>query len=253
MAIVTQIGSLPFDSVEKAVEYSLRHDIPFLPELPKLGDAMLDYIKNPGKLSCLEEFKKHSYDLAKAQCVGPATLMQSRNTEDKENERNYTEEEAIARISIHLNTICAGLDAKLLVVFLDEPGLGNSGCDYIALWDAIFCDINRDVVRGVHTCGNMDWDKLFAADINMISFDASQYDLTIYSKYNEFRGRNGKIAWGISRLENIRDFHEGDLITMPCGLGGMNKETGKRFTEEECEKALEMMKNAAERYYADSP
>ena len=40
--IVTQVGSLPYDDVDKAVEYSLRHDIPFLPELPKLGDAMLE-------------------------------------------------------------------------------------------------------------------------------------------------------------------------------------------------------------------
>ena len=59
MAIVTQIGSLPYDSVEKAVEYSLRHDIPFLPELPLLGDSMIKYINTPGKLSCLSEFKKH--------------------------------------------------------------------------------------------------------------------------------------------------------------------------------------------------
>ena len=45
--IVTQVGSLPYDDVDKAVEYSLLHDIPFLPELPKLGDAMLDYIEKP--------------------------------------------------------------------------------------------------------------------------------------------------------------------------------------------------------------
>ncbi|MFH1065606.1 MAG: hypothetical protein V1734_03835 [Nanoarchaeota archaeon] len=47
MAIVTQIGSLPYDSVEKAVAYSLKHDIPFLPELPKLGDSMIQYIRIP--------------------------------------------------------------------------------------------------------------------------------------------------------------------------------------------------------------
>ena len=28
--MITQIGSLPYDDVERAVEYSLQHDIPFL-------------------------------------------------------------------------------------------------------------------------------------------------------------------------------------------------------------------------------
>ena len=62
--IVTQIGSLPYDDVEQAVEYSLRHDIPFLPELPKLGDAMLEYAKEPGKLSCLRRFQERPWNYA---------------------------------------------------------------------------------------------------------------------------------------------------------------------------------------------
>lgn len=33
--IITQIGSLPYEDIGEAVEYSLRHDIPFLPELIK--------------------------------------------------------------------------------------------------------------------------------------------------------------------------------------------------------------------------
>ena len=75
--ITTQVGSLPYDDVDEAVEYSLRHDIPFLPELPKLGDAMMDYIKQPGSISCLETFKRKvaGFETVKIQCVGPATLI----------------------------------------------------------------------------------------------------------------------------------------------------------------------------------
>ena len=75
--MITQIGSLPYDDVDQAVEYSLRHDIPFLPELPKLGDAMMDYIKQPGSMSCLETFKRKAagFDVVKIQCLGPATLI----------------------------------------------------------------------------------------------------------------------------------------------------------------------------------
>jgi hypothetical protein len=83
--IVTQIGSLPYDDVGKAVEFSLRHDIPFLPELPKRGDAMMDYIKNPGKLSCLDTFKKRTEGrpAVKVQCIGPATLILAGYSEDE--------------------------------------------------------------------------------------------------------------------------------------------------------------------------
>ncbi len=29
--IITQVGSLPYDNTDESVEYSLKHDIPFLP------------------------------------------------------------------------------------------------------------------------------------------------------------------------------------------------------------------------------
>lgn len=237
MAIVTQIGSLPFDSVETAVEYSLRHDIPFLPELPKLGDSMIEYIKAPGKLSCLDEFKKHSYDIAKIQCIGPATLVLT---------GKYNEEEAVLQIYTHIDSILKGLNAKETILFLDEPALGHSGIDYEKKWEEIFSCFN--VTKGIHVCGLADFDRLFRADIDIISFDASLYDITIYPKYPDFRQKGGRVAWGISRLEDINDFHKDDLITMPCGLGGMNRETGKAYTEDECEKALEMLVKAREKY-----
>jgi len=44
--IITQIGSLPFTDVDAAVNYSLQHDIPFLPELTAMGDWMTEYINN---------------------------------------------------------------------------------------------------------------------------------------------------------------------------------------------------------------
>lgn len=224
MAIITQIGSLPYDSIEKAVAYSLRHDIPFLPELPKLGDSMLDYIKNPGNMSCLSEFKKHPYSKVKIQCVGPVTLAQS----------GYEEDEAIARIYSHVNAIITGLKAKETILFLDEPALGHAGFEYRHLWDAIFSSFN--VTKGIHVCGNMDWDKMMNVNIDIISFDASQFDLTIYPKYKAFREKNGKIACGISKLEDIKDYQKGDLITLPCGLGTK--------TIEEAEKGLELLLKA---------
>lgn len=218
--IITQIGSLPLTDAAKAVAYSLKHDIPFLPELPKLGDAMLNYIKNPGSLSCLNEFKKHQFQSVKIQCIGPATLMLS----------GYKEDEALTKIVAHISAIIDGLEAKETILFLDEPALGQSGINFQKLWQALFA--NFKVVPGVHVCGNMDWDVMFAADIEIISFDAAKYDLTKYSKY-----RSGKrIAWGVEKTADVKDFQEGDLLTLPCGMGT------PVYKPEDCKKALRKLK-----------
>lgn len=214
--IITQIGSLPLEDVGEAVKYSLKHDIPFLPELPKKGDAMLNYIKDPGKLSCLGEFKKHKFETVKIQCVGPSTLILS----------GYSEDDAVERPLAHITAIMDGLEAEKVILFLDEPALGQAGFDYGKMWNALFSSF--DVVRGVHTCGNMNWDNIFESNIDIISFDASKYDITKYSKY-----RSGKrIAWGAEKAEDIKDFKEGDLVTLSCGMGT------PVFKPEDCEKNL---------------
>lgn len=224
--IITQIGSLPYDDVEKAVEYSLRHDIPFLPELPKLGDAMMDYIKNPGNMSCLETFKRKvdGLDTVKVQCIGPATLILA----------GYSEDEAISRTYQHIESMLDGLSAGEVILFLDEPALGQAGFDYHRLWAPLFESFS--VTPGVHVCGNMNWDELFNSQLEIISFDASQYDLTRYPAY-----RNGKrIAWGIQTHQNIRDFQDGDLITLPCGMGP------KFYSTEDCEAWLGNLQEIAD-------
>jgi hypothetical protein len=216
--VITQIGSLPFDEIDAAVEYSLRHDIPFLPELPKLGDSMLEYIKNPGDLSCLETFKRkvQGYDAVKIQCVGPATLMLS----------GYDQDDAVSRACRHIDAVTDGLSANEIILFLDEPALGQVGFDYQQLWSALFASF--DVTPGVHVCGNMNWDELFGSEIDIISFDASKYDITKYPGYRN----NKKIAWGVKAKEDVKDFRQGDLLTLPCGMGP------KLYSIDDCEVCL---------------
>lgn len=214
--IITQIGSLPYRQTGAAVAYSLKHDIPFLPELPALGDSMLEYIKNPGKLSCLAEFKAHRFEMVKIQSVGPATLMLS----------GYGEDDAIRRVYEHIAAVIDGLDAKEVILFLDEPALGHCGFDYQKSWEAIFDSFK--VIPGVHTCGNADWDRLFASRLEIISFNAAEYDVTRYPGY-----RSGKrIAWGVEKVEDVRDFRKGDLLTLPCGMGT------KLYQIADCDRAL---------------
>lgn len=223
---ITQIGSLPWRDPKEAVTYSLRHDIPFLPELPLLGDAMLSYIKRPGELSTLSEFKKHVFEVVKVQAVGPATLILA----------GYDPEEALLRVYRHVEAILDGLRAEEIILFLDEPALGQAGFDYEELWRQIFRDF--PVIRGVHVCGNMQWDRLFQSNlIDIISFDASRYDITLY-----YPRHGKKIAWGIAKPEDIRDFQPGDLITPPCGLAP------PRYTPEDLEPILQNLRACARKF-----
>jgi len=215
---ITQIGSLPFEDVDAAVAYSARFSIPFLPELPLLGDAMLEYVKSPGRLSCLAAFKDavRGRDVVKVQCVGPATLILS----------GYSEDEAIGKTYEHISAVLDGLEARRIILFLDEPALGQVGFDYQSMWTALFGSF--DVTTGVHICGNMNWDELFASDIEIISHDASEYNI---AKYPGFRGGK-RIAWGVQRGEDVRDFQDGDLLTLPCGMGP------KKYKPADCEPHL---------------
>ena len=221
--LITQIGSLPFTDVDRAIDYSLKHEIPFLPELTALGDAMMRYIEEPGTLSCLEAFRRHRFETVKVQCIGPATLLQNGHAED----------DAVSRVYCHIEAILDGLLADEVLLFLDEPALGYVGFDYRRLWEPLFESF--PVVRGVHVCGNMQWDHLFDAEIDLISFDASTYDIT---RYYEDRGE-AHLAWGIEDVEDIADFCPGDLITLPCGM------PHKAYSEEDAERRFGILQDAA--------
>lgn len=229
--MITQIGSLPLVDAKAAVRYSLEHDIPFLPELPRLGDAMLSYIKAPGKLSCLEEFKRHRFEVAKVQVVGPATLILA----------GYPAEEAVLRVYRHLEVILDGLRAEEVIVFLDEPALGQAGFSHEELWEEVFADF--PVTRGVHVCGNMQWDLLLSSStVEIISFDASRYDITLY-----YPRRGKRIAWGITAPSQIKDFQPGDLITPPCGLAP------PAYSAADLPAVLELLRRAASQVLKNSP
>ena len=136
------------------------------------------------------------------------------------------QDEAFSRAYEHIDAMLNGLDVENIILFLDEPALGHAGFDYQSLWSPLLESF--EVISGVHVCGNMNWDELFASEIEIISFDASQFDITKYPGY-----RNGKrIAWGASVKEDVKDFQEGDLITLPCGIGT------KFHSIDDCDKSL---------------
>jgi len=107
-----------------------------------------------------------------------------------------------------VNTQLARLKEKNTHAFMyvDEPGLqfvfsGMSGYGDVAAardLDTFFSLIDRP--RGVHLCGNPDWDFLLARDLDILSLDVYTNG-EIFASYHKairrFLDRGGVLVWGI--------------------------------------------------------
>jgi len=101
-------------------------------------------------------------------------------------------------------------------VFLDEPGLefiftSMSGyTDVMATQDMGAILESIDGQKGIHLCGNPDWDFLLNLDIDILSF-STFHKGDIFIKYingiREFLKRGGIISWGIVPA-NFDEFKE---------------------------------------------
>lgn len=229
---VTLIGSLPHTDPDEAVRLVFENNIiPCLPELPMLGENMLQYIKNPGNLACAAAFQKRYASVKKIQSVGTCTLVYAAKMPAKE---------ANQRIYAHIMALLKDLRADRIILFLDEPIIG---LDCQKLWEPLFSMLDKDpglknITLGVHTCNNMNWNPLFCAEqFKIISFDASSYarGLVRSAKYRS----NKTIAWGVERIEDVKKFQLGDLLTPPCGLGP------SKYKVSDCQKVIQNLQEIA--------
>ncbi|MGD2150335.1 MAG: hypothetical protein PVJ20_11800 [Desulfobacterales bacterium] len=111
-------------------------------------------------------------------------------------------------------------------MFVDEPGLqflfsALSGYDSTKAkneMEQFFSMIQRP--RGVHLCGNPDWDFLLGLDLDILSLDIFQNG-EIFSSYSKsikkFLDRGGVIAWGIVPT-NFEPFEAENLNTLEARL-----------------------------------
>jgi hypothetical protein len=111
-------------------------------------------------------------------------------------------------------------------MFVDEPGLqflfsALSGYDSTKAkneMEQFFANVQRP--RGVHLCGNPDWDFLLGLDLDILSLDIYQNG-EVFSSYSEsikrFLDRGGVIAWGIVPT-NFEPFETENLNTLEARL-----------------------------------
>ncbi len=129
-------------------------------------------------------------------------------------------------------------------MFVDEPGLqflfsAMSGYGDVKAredLDLFFSQINRP--RGIHLCGNPDWDFLLGLDLDILSLDVYT-NAEIFSSYassiKRYLSKGGIIVWGIvptgfetfaqedtssiiKRLENVWNILESNGIDKPSML-----------------------------------
>lgn len=172
---------------------------------------------------------------------------------------------------------------KKIIVFIDEPYLGCFGSAYTPInRDEVLEGLKelsegiktKDVLVGVHCCGNTDW-SLFTelSCIGLISFDAFSFleKFIIYApQLKNFIERGGVICWGIvptqefsgketpqfliGKLKNGIDallkkgldkdlLLENIFLSPACGLGTLTQEKAEQIFKLLSDTALALPKN----------
>ncbi len=159
----------------------------------------------------------------------------------------------------------AGNSGVGTITFIDEPYLASYGSAFISLSRDNVIRVLGEVMgglsglKGVHCCGNTEWELLLETPLDILSFDAFSYaeHLALYAgRIKEFLSKGGILAWGIvptmaedleaqtveSLVERLEagmrrladkgipfdDLLASALITPACGLGTQAESTAER-------------------------
>lgn len=138
--------------------------------------------------------------------------------------RSFMLEFMAKRINVQLRRLKAKNDHAFM--FVDEPGLqfvfsALSGYDdFKAKQDleAFFAMIERP--RGIHLCGNPDWDFLLNLDLDILSLDVfsnGERFVSYASSIKRFLDRGGIIVWG-QVPTNVEPFEQQSLDSLTTKL-----------------------------------
>lgn len=170
--------------------------------------------------------------------------------------------------------------ADRVILFVDEPVMAGFGTSaFLGLLDADVIRILKEMVEeihrhgalaGIHCCGNTDWGIVLKSGVDVASFDAYNYAVSISLYPEEVKNlfdREGILAWGIvpnseevkgekvetlfeRLMEGFRFLEEAGfeeeelwwrcLLTPSCGTGSM--------AEEDVEPVFSLLKGVGEKF-----
>lgn len=255
------IGSLPCDSLDKAMEIVERDfaNVPFWPQLTNISkkEDMIAQFSDDMSSFCsvsfpkfLELIKKTKPKFAKGQITGPHTLsfrIKSNNLTD-----------TLAQKALwQINQIKYASPNTTPIIFIDEPSLATpNGANSTEMIKFISDKIKENgAISGVHCCAECDWNIAIDAGVDIISFDAYRYKPC--AEFKRFLMHGGKIAWGVvptkdtsaiedANLDKIIEIFENgvknltkmgidekiiienSLITPSCGAGSLSEKLAQK-------------------------
>jgi len=216
---------------------------------------------------------KSSNGFIKGQIVGPFTMGISAKDDNGVSAVNDTEIFEAILVAIEKKILWQidflSKTLRKVVIFLDEPSLSGYGSAFSTI-DAnnllssltqLISNIKqkRDVLIGIHCCGNTDWGLLLRTGIDIISLDSYGFSehFFLYSKeIKDFIEKGGIIAWGLiptsddinkvdeNTLEHAivnystyfeklgfdsKYFWEKSIFTPSCGMGSLNDKQANRI------------------------
>lgn len=205
---ISGVGSLPHPHTDSALEFSFKHHLPFVPQLPlrskketmiyqgldgigdievkKSGEVLIhslysqdrwNYPFSHDSYRCFKPFfyecEQKEIQEAKIQLAGPFTLYQYSQMDNK----------SVQLFSIIQDFFCKKIEwlinynpLEKLWIQIDEPALfmldKNS-------WETFFHTTvkkvqaltNQQTLIGIHCCSNCKWEELFKSKIDFLSFD----------------------------------------------------------------------------------
>ncbi len=155
-----------------------------------------------------------------------------------------------------------------VIIFIDEPYLVSIGSSYVNIptgdviisLDEVICAIREEgALSGVHCCGNTDWPLLLKRGVDILNFDAYNFEKEFFLYHQDIKDfiqRGSAIAWGIvpsslavdsetpesvamrlkAALNALKDkgidgSSVSSLVTSSCGLGTLDEQRAKKIVE----------------------
>lgn len=228
--LITGIGSLPFTDIDQALEYSLQHDLVFLPQLPQLNENEMMVIQALDdtfeSYACFESFVNfaimNNLKKVKLQLAGPITcsLVTEQSIDNIVSQLLLKVEDMIRPFWEHDIDVIFFIDEPMLFVNIDSS-LQETMKNFITELK------KKDLLVGLHCCSNPDWSPILQLGFDYLSFDTnlSYVDLVESGLLEIYKNQGGKVIFGLDPRVPVKiDLQLADYISFSCGMGSLTHE-----------------------------
>jgi methionine synthase II (cobalamin-independent) len=232
------------------------------------------YLK--GFYPMIEKCREKYNPFIKVQVTGPITYLISLTKKDKQSMIFDDEIAEAITIGLAMKGLWQVGEIKKAgrspILFFDEPSLWGLGSAYLAVSDEkvsfllkslidFIKERFKDLLLGIHCCGNTNWKIIFESGVEIVSFDSYSFGekLTLYpEEIKKFLQNGGFIAFGVTPTAEYKEGISEDalynkftsileefdkkgissdlildniIITPACGLGPMDQKDARRVLE----------------------